>query len=163
MSFGKFRGIPRMHSWQNWRCVAGQFFLRKTIRIFKIVPSTKEIFSKSSTGHIDFNFWTLVETFCQKLEFFHSKSTNRVKIMFLFEKETFCLKVILSTYGMQFWHLWRFCFTRNPKHSRSEPKTLKSFSSSKKVWFGTSPGHLECLPDEPGVFLQINVSSEKPW
>ena len=37
---------------------------------------------------------------------------------------------------MQFWRLCRLCFTRNPKHSLSEPKSLKRFVSSRKVSFG---------------------------
>ena len=53
------------------------------------------------------------------------------------------------------------------------PETRNVLAQSPKIWkvlflpekcnSESSPGHLECLPDEPGVFLQINVSSEKPW
>ena len=54
------------------------------------------------------------------------------------------------------------CFVSHPKDSRSEPKSLKNFVSSRKVCFGNSAGHLECLPDETGVLLQIEISSEGP-
>ena len=53
------------------------------------------------------------------------------------------------------------------------PETRNFFAQSPNIWKGlfllqkchseNSDGHLECLPDEPGVFLQINVSPEKPW
>ena len=123
----------------------------------------KKFFSKCSTGHIDFNFWTLVENFCQKLQFFQSKSTNRVKIMFFFRERN----LLSQNDSLNIWHAvltsLTFLFHQKPETFSLRAQNFEKFSSSRKVWFGKSPGHLECLPDEPGVFLQINVSSEKPW
>ena len=108
-------------------------FLRGTIRRYKIVPSSKETFFKKFYWSRGFQFWDPCRKALPKTGICSFQINKQSQTYVFSEKETFSLNVFLSTHGMQFWHLWRFCFTRNPKHSRSEPKILKSFGSSRKV------------------------------
>ena len=83
--------------------------------------------------------------------------------MFFSQKKTFWFKVLLRTHGMQFWHLCRFVSPETRNILAQSPKVWKVLFVLEKCPSESSTWHLECLPDEPGVFLQIEVSSEKPW
>ena len=164
LSFGNFRRIPRMHSWQNWSFVASQFFPRRTIRGYKIVPSTKETFFKKSCCSRRFQFWDPCRKVLPKTGICSFQISKQSQNYVFFRKKTFWLKVFLWTHGMQFWRICRLCFTRNQKHYRPEPKKVgKVLFLLEKCPSESSAWHLGCRPDEPGVFLQFNVSSEKPW
>ena len=63
---------------------------------------------------------------------------------------------------MQFWQLCQIYFARNLKHSCSEPKKRKVLFLPEICTIECSTGRVECLTEEPGVFLQIRISSEKP-
>ena len=123
----------------------------------------KKPFSKSSTGHVDFNFETLVETFCQKLGFAHSKSTNSFKIMFFLRKKPFLSKCFSQQMACSFDISDVFVSPETRNILAQSPKVWKPLVLLEKCNSESSPGHLECLPDETGVFLRINVSPENLW
>ena len=62
-------------------------------------------------------------------------SKNDSKLFFWWKKIILIQKLLWS-HGLQFWHFCQMCFVSNPKDSRSKPKSLKSFASSRKVSFG---------------------------
>ena len=130
-----FRWTPKKPSWQTWT-FENQFFLRKNIRRYKIAtPSQETFFKKTYWAHKN-QFWHLCWKVRPKSGIFSFKVSKQSRNNVFFRRKTFWFKVFFWTHGMQFWHFCRFCFIRNQKHSRSEPKSLKSFVSSRKVCFG---------------------------
>ena len=112
-----------------------------------------------------FQFDTTSECFCQESGTVPLNVGKRFKIVIFMKKKIILLQKILWSHGVQFWQLYQICFGSNLNKSRSEPKkSLKRFVSSRKVLPSeSSAGHLECLTDETGVFLQIKISTEKLW
>ena len=126
LSFGNFRRIPRMHSWQNW--------------------SFRKGFSTSSSGHVVFSFDSLVEKFCQHLEFVHSKSTNRIKILFFFSKENFLSQsVFLDTWNAFLTNLLKV-FRQETGNFALLPRKAKKLVCDKFFCSKCFSVHVECLP-----------------
>ena len=61
-----FNWSRRMPSWQPWSFPSSQNVLSKTMKRYKNVPSSREIFlSKCSLGHIELSFHTLGKKICE--------------------------------------------------------------------------------------------------
>ena len=152
VSFGKFRWTPRMHSWQNSIILASQIFLRKTIRSYKIVSSSKETFFKKFYWSRRFQFWHPCWKVLTTFGIFSFKMIKEGRFNVFFAKKPFDSK----------------CFSEHMACSFDlsavfvSPETRNILSQSPKVWKGlfllekcpseSSAGYLECVPDKTGVF-----------
>ena len=79
-----------------------------------------------------------------------------------FRKKIVLLQKLLWSHG-HFWQFCQLCLTVTPEILLQSPKVWKILFLQEKCPQESSAWHLECLPDETGVFLQIQISSEKPW
>ena len=112
----------------------------------------RKIFSKCSSGHLNFGFHTLVENVRQRTEFLHSKSANRVKTIF-FERTFLSQSVFLDTWNAVLTNLLKL-FRQETATFPSVPKRQKSLVCDKFFCSKCSSVHVECLPGSSRFYLK---------
>ena len=128
-----FHWTRRMPYWRTWSFLANQNFLRKTIKRYKVVPSSKERFTKNFLWSRGLCFWHPCRKFLPQIWNFIIQNQKRISNIFIvLEKKPFSLKSFLCrTYGMRCWQLHSKFFDKKPALLRSLPISQKCIVSAK--------------------------------
>ena len=110
-----------------------------------------------------FQFDTTSECFCQEFGTVPLNVGKRFKIVIFMKKKSFYSTSFSDHMDCSFGNSVKFVLAVAPETLAQTPKIRKNLFLLEKCPSEIPAGHLECLPDEPGFFLQINVSFEKPW
>ena len=90
-------------------------------------------------------------------------SGKRFKVAFFLKQKSFYSKSFSDHMDCSFGNSVKFVLAVTPKDLAQSPKVWKVLFFLENCASENSAGHLEGIPDKIGVFLQIIVSSEKPW
>ena len=118
---------------EPWVFLQIRFSSEKPSKDIKLYLPPNKVLPKSSSGHVDFVFDTLVENFCHKSGISSLKIRKECQTYFFWGKKPVCLKDFFWTYGMRCWQLRQKCSAKKPSLSRSLPKSQKVLVSAKII------------------------------
>ena len=129
LSLRMFHWTRRMPYWRTWSFLANQNFLRKTIKRYKVVPFSKERFTKNFLWSRGISFWHACRKFLPQIWNFIIQNQKRMSNIFIFlGKKTLFSKI----FSLQ--NIWNAALTTPLKLFRQETSTFSPTAHKSKIY-----------------------------
>ena len=119
------------------------------------------IFFCSFCGHVDYGFDSPCGYFCQVSRTLSLSLEKTIRSWFFLKKSLYS-NSFSDHVDCSFGNSVKCVLSVTPRILAQSPKVRKVLFLLEKCPSESSAGRLECLPDETGVLLQIEISSEGP-